>query len=65
MSVVTMIFVYPVIISTVIAEHPSHGVFWDHPRTYDQILAIKASKGPQVEADLLWGWEGEEGDVSC
>lgn len=64
MSIVTLIFVYPVIISTVITEHPGHRVFWNHPRTYDQILAIKASKGPQAEADLLWGWDGEERAVS-
>lgn len=55
LSIVTVIFVYPVIIFTVMAEHPGHGVLWNHPRTYDQILAIKVSKGPEAQADLLWG----------
>lgn len=49
----TVIFVYPVIIFTVITEHPGHGVFWNHPRTYDQILAIKVSKGSQVEQTVF------------
>lgn len=46
-------FAYPRIIFTVVTEHPGHRVFCNHPRTYDQILAIKVSKGPQAEADLL------------
>lgn len=55
MSVVTVILCLPLIIFTVITEHPGNRVFWSHPRTYDQILAIKLSKGSQAETDLLWG----------
>lgn len=53
LSIVMVIFACPMMIFTVVTEHPGHRVFCNHPRTYDQILAIKVSKGPQAEADLL------------